>query len=132
MVAVTCNVVTNLLGKDSFQEIDIVGVTMPITKHNFLVKKAEDIAPTFRKAFKIAASGRPGPVLIDITKDATAQTAEYEKKIPEKINNYVIESESDDFDKVAELIHNSKRPLIYAGGGVITCSLPMRCTSSRK
>ena len=62
MVAVTCNVVTNLLGKDSFQEIDIVGVTMPITKHNFLVKKAEDIAPTFRKAFKIAASGRPGPV----------------------------------------------------------------------
>lgn len=120
MVAVTCNVVTNLLGKDSFQEIDIVGVTMPITKHNFLVKKAEDIAPTFRKAFKIAASGRPGPVLIDITKDATAQTAEYEKKIPEKINNYVIESESSDFDKVVELIHNSKRPLIYAGGGVIT------------
>lgn len=120
LVAVTCNVATNWLGRDTFQEIDIVGVTMPITKHNFLIRKAEDIAPTFRKAFKIAASGRPGSVLIDITKDATAQIAEYEKKIPEKIDNYKIESESGDFDKAIELIHNAQRPLIYAGGGIIT------------
>lgn len=120
LIAITCNVATPWLGKDTFQEIDIVGVTMPITKHNFLVKKAEDIAPVFRKAFKIAASGRPGPVLIDITKDATAQIAEYEKKIPDKIDNYKIESESSDFDRAVELINAAERPLIYAGGGVIT------------
>lgn len=119
LVAVTCNVATNWLGKDTFQEIDIVGVTMPITKHNFLVKHAKDIAPTFRSAFKIAASGRPGPVLIDITKDATAELAEYEKKIPEKIDNYKIESESADFDKAVQMIHDAERPLIYVGGGVI-------------
>lgn len=120
LIAITCNVATPWLGRDTFQEIDIVGVTMPITKHNFLVKKAEDIAPVFRKAFKIAASGRPGPVLIDITKDATAQMAEYEKKIPDKIDNYKIESESSDFDRAIELINAAERPLIYAGGGVIT------------
>lgn len=120
LIAITCNVATPWLGRDTFQEIDIVGVTMPITKHNFLVKKAEDIAPVFRQAFKIAASGRPGPVLIDITKDATAQMAEYEKKIPDKIDNYKIESESSDFDRAIELINAAERPLIYAGGGVIT------------
>jgi len=120
LIAITCNVATPWLGKDTFQEVDIVGVTMPITKHNFLVKKAEDIAPVFRQAFKIAASGRPGPVLIDITKDATAQMAEYEKKIPDKIDNYKIESESSDFDRAIELINAAERPLIYAGGGVIT------------
>ncbi len=119
IIAVTCNVSTNLLGKDSFQEIDIVGVTMPITKHNFLVKSASDIAPTFRKAFKIAASGRPGPVLIDITKDATAEVVEYEKQIPERIDNYKIESGVSDFDKVIDMINEAERPLIYAGGGII-------------
>lgn len=119
IVAVTCNVATNLLGKDSFQEIDIVGVTMPITKHNFLVKSASEIAPTFRKAFKIAASGRPGPVLIDITKDATAEVVEYEKQIPERIDNYKIESGVSDFDKVIDMINEAERPLIYAGGGII-------------
>ena len=98
IVAITCNVATNSLGKDSFQEVDIVGVTMPITKHSFLVKKAEDIAPTIRRAFEIAASGRPGPVLIDITKDATANSAEYTKQIPKKIDNYKIQSEVEDFD----------------------------------
>lgn len=119
LIAVTCNVATAWLGKDTFQEIDIVGVTMPITKHNFLVKKAEDIAPTFRKAFKIAMSGRPGPVLIDITKDATAMLADYESQIPEKVDNYIINSEVSDFDEAVELINNSERPLIYAGGGII-------------
>lgn len=119
IVAITCNVATNSLGKDSFQEVDIVGVTMPITKHSFLVKKAEDIAPTIRRAFEIAASGRPGPVLIDITKDATANTAEYTKQIPKKIDNYKIQSEVEDFDKVIEMINAAERPFIYAGGGVI-------------
>ena len=92
---------------------------MPITKHSFLVKKAEDIAPTIRRAFEIAASGRPGPVLIDITKDATANTAEYTKQIPKKIDNYKIQSEVEDFDKVIEMINAAERPFIYAGGGVI-------------
>lgn len=120
LIAVTCNVATNWLGKDTFQEVDIVGVTMPITKHNFLVKKASDIAPTFRKAFKIAASGRPGPVLIDITKDATAELADYEKKIPEKVDNYKIDSEVCDFERAIKLIEEAERPLIYAGGGIIS------------
>ena len=119
IIAVTCNVANSWLGKDTFQEVDIVGVTMPITKHNFLVKSAADIAPTFRKAFKIAASGRPGPVLIDITKDATAETAEYEKQIPEKIDNYKLESGVEDFDKVIDMINAAERPLVYAGGGII-------------
>ena len=120
LIAVTCNVATNWLGKDTFQEVDIVGVTMPITKHNFLVKKASDIAPTFRKAFRIAASGRPGPVLIDITKDATAELADYEKKIPEKVDNYKIDSEVCDFERAIKLIEEAERPLIYAGGGIIS------------
>lgn len=119
VVAVTCNVATPFLGKDSFQEIDIVGVTMPITKHNFLVKRAEDIAPTIRKAFQIAKSGRPGPVLVDITKDATANAAEYERVIPEKIDSYKIESPVADFDAVIRLIEEAERPVIYAGGGII-------------
>lgn len=122
VVAVTCNVATPLLGKDTFQEIDIVGVTMPITKHNFLVKRAEDIAPTIRKAFQIAASGRPGPVLVDITKDATAAMAEYERVIPEKIDNYKVESSSGDFDAAVQMLCEAKRPLIYAGGGIIAAN----------
>lgn len=119
LVAITCNVATSLLGKDTFQEIDIVGVTMPITKHNFLVKKAEDIADTIREAFKIAQSGRPGPVLVDITKDATAMEAEYEKIIPEKIDNYKLEATAADIQKACEMLKEAKRPLIYAGGGII-------------
>ena len=119
IVAITCNVANNLLGKDSFQEVDIVGITMPVTKHNFLIKSAEDIAPTFRRAFKIAASGRPGPVLIDITKDATAGEAEYKKEIPERIDNYKLESDSADFDEVIGMIEKSERPFILAGGGII-------------
>ena len=119
LVAITCNVVTPLLGRDSFQEIDIVGVTMPITKHNFLVKQAEDIAPTIRKAFAIAASGRPGPVLVDITKDATADWAEYTRTEPAKIDRSRVESDEDDFDAAVKLLQSAKKPLIYAGGGII-------------
>ncbi len=122
MVAITCNVATSILGKDSFQEIDIVGVTMPVTKHNFLVKDANDIAPTIRKAFEIAASGRPGPVLIDITKDATGNTGDYEKIIPERVEHYVIDSPASDFAKTIELIEKAERPLIYAGGGIIAAN----------
>ena len=85
MVAITCNVTVPLLGKDSFQEIDITGVTMPITKHNFIVKDVTKLADTIRKAFQIAKEGRPGPVLIDVTKDVTANSCEYVKKEPEAI-----------------------------------------------
>ena len=85
MVAITCNVTVPLLGKDSFQEIDITGVTMPITKHNFIVKDVTKLADTIRKAFRIAKEGRPGPVLIDVTKDVTANSCEYVKKEPEAI-----------------------------------------------
>lgn len=119
IVAITCNVATAWLGRDTFQEIDIVGVTMPITKHNFLVKRAEDIAPAIRRAFQIAASGRPGPVLIDITKDATANEAEFEKSIPEKIDNYTLSATAADIAEAVRLIEAAKRPLIYAGGGII-------------
>ena len=80
VVAITCNVTVPLLGKDSFQEIDIAGITMPITKHNFIVKDVTKLADTIRRAFKIAQTGRPGPVLVDITKDATANQAEYPKR----------------------------------------------------
>lgn len=122
LVAITCNVNTSILGKDSFQEIDIVGITMPITKHSFLVKKPEDIAATIRKAFTIARSGRPGPVLIDITKDATAAYAEYEH-IPQMIEPVRrIEATDEDFMYAAQLIKKSKKPLIYAGGGVIAAN----------
>ena len=85
MVAITANVAKPALGRDSFQEIDIAGVTLPITKHNYIVKNVEDIADTLREAFFIAASGRPGPVLVDITKDATAEKADYVKKAPKPI-----------------------------------------------
>lgn len=84
VVAITCNVNLPLLGKDSFQEVDIAGITMPITKHNYIVKDVNILADTLRKAFAIARSGRPGPVLVDITKDVTANSCEYEKKTPEK------------------------------------------------
>ena len=119
IVAITCNVTTDLLGKDSFQEIDIVGVTTPITKHNFLVKSAEDIAPTIRRAFKIARSGRPGPVLVDITKDATGNMCEFEPEIQDTSVERKIESDENAFKAAIELIESAMRPLIYAGGGVI-------------
>ncbi len=121
MVAITGNVGTSLLGKDSFQEVDITGITFPITKHNFIVKDVNKLADTIREAFMIARSGRPGPVLVDIPKDITAQMAEYEYKAPNLdeqakpipiIYDYQLE-------KIADLIKKSKRPLIYAGGGII-------------
>ena len=118
MVAITANVNLPLLGKDSFQEVDIAGVTMPITKHGFIVKDVNELASTIRKAFKIAKSGRPGPVLVDITKDVTANTCEFEKKAPaqiEKKNKFT----EDEIKKAIELIQNAKKPFIYVGGGAV-------------
>lgn len=119
MVAITGNVALNLLGKDSFQEIDIAGVTMPITKHNFIVKDVNDLADTVRQAFEIANTGRPGPVLIDIPKDITSAAVDYEPKKPKKIGRQTKTITKDAVEKTAELINNAKRPLLYAGGGVI-------------
>ena len=121
LVAITANVAKNMLGKDSFQEIDIAGVTMPITKHNFIVKHVEDIAPTLRRAFEIAKTGRPGPVLVDITKDATAPNVEIEftKEEPKKIERSTKTIKEEDLKKAAELINESKRPYIFVGGGAI-------------
>ena len=119
VVAITCNVTVPLLGKDSFQEIDIAGVVMPITKHSFIVKNVEDLAPTIRRAFKIAKSGRPGPVLVDITKDVTAAEAEYTYEEPAVIERKTDTIREEDINKVIEMIKVSRRPYIMAGGGVI-------------
>lgn len=118
MVAITCNVNLPLLGKDSFQEVDIAGVTMPITKHGYIVKDVNILADTLRKAFAIAKEGRPGPVLVDITKDVTANKCEYEKvshSISERPSKYT----QDDITKAVELMKNAKKPYIYVGGGAV-------------
>ncbi|WP_294465108.1 biosynthetic-type acetolactate synthase large subunit [uncultured Anaerofustis sp.] len=118
MVAITANVPDNLIGRDSFQEICITGVTLPITKHNFFVNKVEDLADALRDAFRIANSGRKGPVLVDITKDVTAALTEYEKAEPlELYKNPVAKDE--DIEEVAKLINESEKPVIYFGGGVV-------------
>ena len=125
MVAITGNVPNSLFGRDSFQEIDIAGITMPITKHNYIVKDIKDLAPTFREAFRIARSGRPGPVLIDILKDVTAPTNLYEYKkaeidVNKKEKVKPIETISEDvIMNVAKLINEAEKPFIYAGGGII-------------
>ena len=108
-----------LLGKDSFQEIDITGVTMPITKHNFIVKDVTKLADTIRKAFQIAKEGRPGPVLIDVTKDVTANSCEYVKKEPEAIVRITDTIKQKDIDNAISLIKEAKKPYVFVGGGVI-------------
>ena len=120
VVAITANVGVSLLGKDSFQEIDIAGVVMPITKHSFIVKNVHELADTIRRAFKIAQGGRPGPVLVDITKDVTANVADYEPKAPEPIERVTSTIKADDLDKAILMIENADRPFVIAGGGVIT------------
>ncbi len=119
VVAITCNVGVNLLGKDSFQEVDIAGVTMPITKHSYIVKDIHNLADTIRKAFYIAKSGRPGPVLVDVTKDVTAALCEYTYKEPLKIVRKADYSK-EQVTKVLEIIKASKKPFILVGGGAIT------------
>ena len=119
VVAITCNVGVSLLGKDSFQEIDIAGVTMPITKHNYIVKDVNKLADTIRKAFEIARTGRPGPVLIDIPKDVTANTCEYVKTeicTDKVLANPIKESE---IDTAVEMMKKSKKPFIFVGGGAV-------------
>ena len=119
IVAITANVGVPLLGKDSFQEIDIAGVTMPITKHNYIVKDVAKLADTIRDAFRIAAEGRPGPVLIDIPKDVTAATAEYEKQTPEPIERKTDYIREADLNSAVELINHCKRPFVLVGGGAV-------------
>ena len=119
LVAITANVAKSGLGKDSFQEIDIVGATMPITKHNFIVKDIENLADTIRKAFRIAKTGRPGPVLVDITKDVTANKYNYEKQEPVKVERISDTIKKEDIDIVVEMIKSSKKPFILVGGGAV-------------
>ncbi len=119
MVAITGNVPTKLIGRDSFQEVDIVGITMPVTKHNFIVKDVRELADTLRTAFKIAKSGRPGPVLVDIPKDVQTAVCDFEPK-PDPVRPYPLTFASEmKLRKAADMINNARRPYIYFGGGII-------------
>lgn len=118
VVAITCNYATSGLGRDSFQEVDITGITMPITKHNFMVKDVNELAATLRRAFEIAQSGRKGPVLVDIPKDITADICEYTPEPKIEITEYK-QPKKHCFERAVELISNAKKPLIYVGGGAI-------------
>ena len=120
VVAITCNVGVSLLGRDSFQEIDIAGVTMPITKYSFIVKDITKLADTIRRAFTIAQTGRPGPVLVDITKDVTGNTYDYEYKAPAPIERQVDTITEEDLETALQMIRKAEKPYIFAGGGVIS------------
>jgi len=119
MVAITANVAVNALGKDSFQEIDIAGVAMPITKYSMIIKDVEELAPAIRKAFRLAQTGRPGPVLLDITKDVTAARAEFRPVEPEPIRRQSHTIKGKDLQRALDMIAQAERPFIFAGGGVI-------------
>lgn len=120
LVAITCNVGLPLLGKDSFQEIDIAGVVMPITKHSFIVKEVEELAPTLRRAFAIAMTGRRGPVLVDIVKSATSDSAEYQRETPKEVSRAVDKIEESSIDAAVKLIGKAKKPVIFVGGGAVS------------
>ena len=122
VVAITCNYATSGLGRDSFQEVDICGITMPITKHNFQVERVEDLADIIRRAFKIAQTGRKGPVLVDIPKDITAAECEYKKQdkvVPDKAKS----PKQSCFDRAVNLINGAKKPIIYCGGGSVSSNV---------
>lgn len=119
IVAITCNVGVSLLGKDSFQEIDIAGITTPITKYSFIVKDVDKLADTIRRAFSIARKGRPGPVLVDITKDVTANKADYVKKEPVMPQPSSDSFTDEDLEKAVHMIKKAKKPYIFVGGGAI-------------
>lgn len=119
MVAITCNVTVPLLGKDSFQEIDIAGITMPITKHNFIVKDITKLADTIRRAFKITQTGRPGPVLVDIPKDITAAVTEYTAVKPQPILRVTDKIEDADMEQALSMIRQAEKPFIFVGGGAV-------------
>lgn len=122
IVAITCNVGLPLLGKDSFQEVDIAGVVMPITKHSFIVKDVAKLAKTIRRAFVIAKSGRPGPVLVDIPKDITASTTEFKPYVPTPVKPYTAEIRQEDIDCAVEMIKQAKSPFLFVGGGAVASS----------
>lgn len=119
MVAVTCNVTVPLLGKDSFQEVDITGITMPITKHNFIVKDVTELADTLRRAFQIAKTGRPGPVLVDIAKDVTAAKTEYMKVTPKLIQRVTETIVEEDVETALQFMREAKKPMVFVGGGAV-------------
>lgn len=119
MVAITCNVTVPLLGRDSFQEIDIAGVTMPITKHSYIVKNVKDLAKTLRNAFRIAKEGRPGPVLVDVTKDVTAAECEYTPRVPKPVERITASIKDEDIEKAVSLIKKAKKPYVFVGGGAV-------------
>ena len=119
VVAITANVNLPALGKDSFQEVDIVGVLTPVTKHGFIVKDVKQLAKTIRRAFKLAKGGRPGPVIVDITKDVTAATCEYTRVDPSEIT-YDNKYTQKDLETAAKLMNNAKKPFLYVGGGAIS------------
>ncbi len=119
MVAITGNVTTDLLGRDSFQEVNIVEITKPITKGSFLVEKVEDLADTIRKAFTLAQSGRKGPVLVDVPKDITANKTEFTPVVPDNKETFEIKN-PENIRVVQEMIRNAKKPMIYAGGGILS------------
>ena len=119
LVAITCNVGVPLLGKDSFQEVDIAGITTPITKHNFIVKDIEKLADTMRRAFQIALKGRPGPVLLDIPKDVTAQKCEFVFTEQKKPLRFKGKAAKEELRQAVQMILAAKRPYIFAGGGVV-------------
>ena len=119
MVAITCNVGVSLLGKDSFQEIDITGVTMPITKHNFIVKDVVQLAATIRRAFAIAQKGRPGPVLVDVPKDVTANKADYEAVVPAHTPRSAHPISETELATALGLIKKAKKPYVFVGGGAV-------------
>lgn len=119
MVAITCNVGVNLLGKDSFQEIDIAGVTVPITKYSFLVKDVNELADVMRRAFKIAKSGRPGPVLVDIAKNATSETAEYTPMEIEPIERVYDKLDPEAIKEAVKILRKAKKPVVFVGGGAV-------------
>lgn len=121
LVAITGNVTTDQLGRDSFQEVDIVNIVKPVTKASYLVEKVEDLADTIRKAFALAQDGRKGPVLVDVPKDVTANKTEFTPKEPEKPELFEIKN-PESVRRVQELIRNSKRPMIYAGGGILSAN----------
>ena len=119
VVAITGNVTVPLLGKDSFQEVDITGITMPVTKHNFIVKDVNDLARTIRLAFQIAQEGRPGPVLIDVPKDVTVEYAKYERQVIEPVKPRSDRISEQALSAALELIHSAERPVCFVGGGVV-------------
>ena len=119
MVAITCNVANSLLGKDSFQEVDIAGITMPITKHSFIVKDVKKLADTIRRAFSIARTGRPGPVLVDVTKDVTAAKTEFRQMVIKEHAIITDTIKDSDIDKAVSMIKAAKKPMVFVGGGAV-------------